>query len=182
MFKNLNFRDLVAKFNLRVTITGYCATSRYRNPVVAQPPGYDIRILSKQAKVKVSKSLKNNLHQQFPDITKISPALLPQIKRPFQWYLQCCNNLGLKFCWTLPAEKVRILKGDDHCGWLVPRAAGKSGTSWQETQSWCPPAQYSLPKDRNNGRRELVLSSIYLPLKIKTITRERFLELHRGKR
>ena len=44
----------------------------YCNSEVAQPPGYDTRKLSNQSKGKllwfVSKSLKNNLHSQFPDI------------------------------------------------------------------------------------------------------------------
>ena len=63
---------MVAKFNLGVRIPGYCATSGYCNPEVLQPPGYNIRKFSNQVKGEqllfVSKSLKNNLHSQFPDI------------------------------------------------------------------------------------------------------------------
>ena len=74
LFKNLNFHDLVAKFNLWVTIPRYCLTSGYRNPEVAQPPGY-IWKSSNQAKGKllgfVSKSLQNNLHSQFLDIVTL---------------------------------------------------------------------------------------------------------------
>ena len=44
---------MVAKFNLRVTIPGYCATSRYCNPEVAQPPGYNIRILCNLRKLHI---------------------------------------------------------------------------------------------------------------------------------
>jgi len=45
-FKIGYFQKNFEKFNFRVTILGNLATPGYRNPEVAQPPGYDTQIFT----------------------------------------------------------------------------------------------------------------------------------------
>ena len=87
--------------NLRVTISGYCATSGYRNQEVVQSPGYDTRKFSNQGRENYydfieffqESFFKNNFQIWLPRGCATSGLLYPEIVQPLGIVTRKLHNL-----------------------------------------------------------------------------------------